>query len=132
MSATDRLDVIELFARLAKTLDEARYEDISAVYTEDVAVQSPRAALNGLAAVRKFLDESHVEDERTQHIHSNVLVSVDGDEARASANQLVHYYRDGAAPHRTSSLRLAYDAVRTPAGWRFRKGSLSLAWTQQH
>jgi hypothetical protein len=47
---------------------------------------------------------------------------VDGDQAAASANSLVYFYRVGRPPHLTSGLRLACTAVRTPAGWRLRSG----------
>jgi hypothetical protein len=70
-----------------------------------------------------FLRRSQVEGEHTQHVNGDVLVEVDGDGAEASANQLVHYYRTGEPPHRRSGLRLAYTAVRTPAGWRFPRGA---------
>ena len=52
------------------------------------------------------------------------------DQVEASANQVVHFYRAGEPPHATSGLRLAYLVVRTPAGWRFREGRLTLAWTR--
>lgn len=128
----DRLDVIELFARLARLLDENRHDDIHTVYTEDVEVRSPRADVHGIDEVTTFLRESQVVDERTQHIHGNVLVDLDGDEASASANQLVYYFRDGAPPHQTSSVELTYKAVRTAAGWRFREGRITLAWTHKN
>jgi hypothetical protein len=70
-----------------------------------------------------------VDTEQTQHTNADLLIAVTGDEAHASANQTVHYYREGEPPHRTSSLRVAYNAVRTPAGWRFREADLALRWT---
>jgi hypothetical protein len=128
----DRLDITELFARLSLLLDENRHDDIHTVYTEDVEVRSPRADVHGIDEVTAFLRQSQVVDERTQHNHSNVLVDLDGDEATASANQLVYYFRDGEPPHQTSSVRLTYKAVRTAAGWRFREGRITLAWTHKN
>lgn len=128
----DRLDITDLFARLALLLDENRHDDIHTVYTEDVVAHSPRADLRGIDEVVAFLRQAQVVDERTQHIHGNVLVDLDGDEARASANQLVYYFRDGEPPHQTSSVQLAYKAVRTAAGWRFREARITLAWTHKN
>jgi ketosteroid isomerase-like protein len=130
MSTEDRLDIAELFARLARVLDEGETADIRTVYADDVVVRSPRAELRGLDEVVAFLDRSRVDGEHTQHIHGDVVVHVDGDRAEASASQVVTYYRDGAAPHRRSGLRLAYSAVRTPAGWRFATGRVALAWSE--
>ena len=126
----DRLEITALFARLARMLDEGRHEDARTIYAEDVVVRSPRGELRGIDEVIAFLRRSQVEGEHTQHVNGDVLVEVDGDRAQASANQLVHYYRTGEPPHRRSGLRLAYSTVRTPAGWRFCEGQLTLAWAE--
>jgi SnoaL-like domain len=127
----DRLEIAELFARLARLLDEGRHEDVRLVYAEDVVVRSPRGGeLHGIDEVIAFLRRSAVDGEHTQHVNGDVLLNLDGDRVEASANQLVHYYRTGEPPHRRSGLRLAYTVVRTPAGWRFREGRLTLAWVQ--
>jgi hypothetical protein len=130
IALADRAEITELFARLVRLLDEHRPEDVRTVYAEDVVVRSPRGELHGADEVIAFLRQSRVDGEHTQHMNSDVLVSVEGDRVSASANQLVHFYRDGQAPHRRSGLRLSYTVVRTPAGWRFREGSLTLAWAQ--
>jgi ketosteroid isomerase-like protein len=129
---SDRLDVAELTARLSRLLDENRPDDIHTVYTEDVVVHSPRAELPGIDAVVSYLRQSRVAGEQTVHFNADVLVTVDGDEAQASTNQLVYFYRDGEPPHQTSALRVAYTAVRTPAGWRFYTARHTLAWTQKN
>jgi ketosteroid isomerase-like protein len=129
----DRLEIAELFARLARVLDEGLYDDVHTVYTHDVVVHSPRGGeLRGIDEVTGFLRRFQVTGERTQHAHGDVLVTVDGDRAEASANQLVYFYRDGEPPHRTSGLRLDYTAVRTPAGWRFDTARIVLLWTREH
>ncbi len=126
----DRIEIAELFARLARLLDERRHEDAHTVYAEDVVVRSPRGGeLHGVDEVIAYLRRSENQDEHTQHIHGDVLVTMNGDRVEASANQVVHFYRAGQPPHTSSGLRLAYTAARTPAGWRFREGRLSLAWT---
>ncbi|GAA2437143.1 nuclear transport factor 2 family protein [Streptomyces glaucus] len=127
----DRIEIADLFARLANLLDEQRHDDAHTVYTDDVVAHSPRGELRGLEEVTAHLKRSRVEGEHTQHMHGDVLVRVDGDRAKATANQLVHFYRDGEPPHRTSGLRVACTAVRTPAGWRFSDTRITLAWTQE-
>jgi ketosteroid isomerase-like protein len=130
---SDRVEIAELFARLSRLLDEESYEDAHAVYADDVVVRSPRGGeLRGVEEVIDYLRRSGVEGQRTQHVHGDVLVDVDGDEAAASANQLVHFYRDGRPPHRTSGLRVACTAARTPAGWRFSEARITLAWTDDN
>ncbi|MGW7292742.1 nuclear transport factor 2 family protein [Streptomyces xiamenensis] len=129
---TDRIEIAELFARLANLLDEGRFEDAATVYHPDIAVRSPRGGeLHGLNEVTAHLKRTHIEGEHTQHLHGDVLVHVEGDRARATANQLTYFYRDGEAPHRTSGLRTACTAVRTPAGWRFDGMHITLAWLNE-
>ncbi|GAB2967513.1 hypothetical protein GCM10023080_032700 [Streptomyces pseudoechinosporeus] len=130
---TDRVEIAELFARLANLLDECRHDDAPTVYHDDIVVRSPRGGeLRGFDEVTAYLKRSQVEGERTQHVHGDVLVRVDGDRAKATANQLVYFYRDGAPPHRTSGLRVACTAVRTSAGWRFSDMQITLAWMHEN
>jgi 3-phenylpropionate/cinnamic acid dioxygenase small subunit len=128
----DRIEIADLFTRFARLLDEKRWEDAGTVFTDDVAVHSPRGGeLRGIDKVVGFMRQSEVEGQQAQHITTDLLVDVDGDRAAASAYSLVYYYRDGQAPHFTGGLRMAGTVVRTPAGWRFHEGQLTLAWVQQ-
>jgi limonene-1,2-epoxide hydrolase len=127
----DRLEIANLLARLARTLDDGRHDAIRTVYTDDVVVRSPRGELHGIDEVAAFLRRFRVDGEHTHHVTGSVLVTADEDRGAASASQLVYYYRDDEPPHRTSGLRVSYAAVRTPAGWRFREGRITLAWTRE-
>ncbi|MEV1001606.1 nuclear transport factor 2 family protein [Nonomuraea sp. NPDC050202] len=127
----DRIEIADLFTRFALLLDEARWEDAGTVFADDVAVHSPRGGeLRGLDKVVGFMRQSEVEGQRAQHTTTDLLVDLDGDQAAASANSLVYYFRDGQAPHFTGGLRLAATAVRTPAGWRLREVRITPAWTR--
>ncbi|WP_331770122.1 nuclear transport factor 2 family protein (plasmid) [Embleya sp. NBC_00888] len=130
----DRTEIADLLIRLARLLDERRWEDAGTVFADDVAVHSPRGGeLQGLDKVVGYMRRAEVEGELTQHMTTDVLVDVDGDadRATASANSLVYFHRDGQAPHLTSGLRLTCTAVRTPAGWRIREYRIKLAWTHE-
>ncbi|WP_084484273.1 nuclear transport factor 2 family protein [Nocardia anaemiae] len=74
---------------------------------------------------------SQVEGELTQHTTTDLLVHVDGDQAAAAANSLVHYYRDGQPPHQTGGLCLAATVLRTPMGWRLGEVRIMLAWMRK-
>jgi 3-phenylpropionate/cinnamic acid dioxygenase small subunit len=129
----DRIEITDLFTRFALLLDEKRWEDAGTVFTDDVAVRSPRGGeLRGIDKVVSFMRQSEVEGEQTQHTTTDLLVDIDGDQAAASANSLVYYYRDGQAPHFTGGLRLAGTVVRTPAGWRIREQRITPAWTREN
>ncbi|WP_020662154.1 nuclear transport factor 2 family protein [Amycolatopsis benzoatilytica] len=128
MQTLDRLDIADLFARLARTLDEHRHDELDRVYHSDIAVHSPRGELRGLTEVTEFLNAQHTD--LAQHVHSDILIDVDGDRATATANQLVYFYREGEPPHRRSGLRLTTAAARTADGWRFTEMGISPSWIQ--
>ncbi|MFE6972753.1 nuclear transport factor 2 family protein [Streptomyces sp. NPDC057682] len=127
----DRMEVGDLFARLGGLLDERRIEDAGTVYHESVVVRSPKGELHGLDEVTALLKRSTSGDERSQHTYTSVLVQVDGDRARTTANGVTYFYREGSAPHRSSGLRMTCEAVRTPAGWRFADAHIALAWLRE-
>ena len=130
--STDRMEITDLFTHLANLLDERRHDDCRRVYHPDVVARSPLGAeMRGVEEVIAHLRRSQVDGLRTQHVHGDVLVEVDGDRATTSANQLVYFYRDGEPPHRRSGLRITGTAVRTPAGWRIDETTIKLLWTQE-
>ncbi|MFF5292978.1 nuclear transport factor 2 family protein [Paractinoplanes globisporus] len=129
----DRIEIADLFARFARLLDEERWEDADAVFADDVVVQSPRGGeLRGIEKVVGFMRQGEVEGQHAQHTTTDLLVDIDGDQAAASANSLVYYYRDGQAPHFTGGLRQICTVVRTPAGWRLRRVRITPAWTREN
>ncbi len=130
----DRIEIADLFSRLARLLDEKRwaYPDAAAIFADDVLVRSPRTGeLRGLDKLVAFLRQGEIEGVHTQHITTDLLVDLAGDHATTSAYSLVYFYRDGRPPHQTSGLRLAYTARRTPAGWRLSEGQVTLAWKRE-
>lgn len=133
LALADRAEITDLFARLTRLLDEARYNDAATIYTPGVTVHSPRGGeLHGLDKVIDYLHQTHNDDIHTQHMHSDLLINLTGDQAEASANQLVHFYRADQPPHQTSGLNVTYKATRTPTGWRFNTAQITLAWTHKN
>ncbi|WP_433240841.1 nuclear transport factor 2 family protein [Actinomadura nitritigenes] len=129
----DRIEITDLFTRFARLLDEGRWDDAGTVFTDDVTVHSPRGGdLSGLGAVVEFMRKGEVQGQRTQHTTTDLLVDLDGDQAAASSNSIVYYYRDGRAPHFTGGLRQDCTAVRTPAGWRLSEVRITPAWTREN
>jgi ketosteroid isomerase-like protein len=94
----DRIEIADLFTRFARLLDEKRWEDADTVFTDDVEVHSPRIQVRGTDKVVDYMRQAEVEGEHTQHITTDLLVSVNGDHAVASGNSLVYFYRDDQPP----------------------------------
>ncbi|MFI6517949.1 nuclear transport factor 2 family protein [Spirillospora sp. NPDC050679] len=128
----DRLEIADLFTRLALLLDEKRWDDVATVFTDDAVGRSPHGGeIRGIDELAAFMRRSEVEGERTQHVTTDLLADLDGDRATASANSFVHFYRDGEPPHRVSGLRLNSVVTRTPAGWRYSEYQVTVAWIRE-
>jgi hypothetical protein len=123
----DRLEIAELITRLGHWLD-GRGGDPATIYDRDVVVRSPRGEFRGYDEVMAYLTRADPSGERAQHFHTDVLVAIDADRAEVTANQLVQFFQPGEAPHRTSGLRLRYEVVRRPEGWRLARAEIDLAW----
>jgi 3-phenylpropionate/cinnamic acid dioxygenase small subunit len=128
MSIQDRADVADLLARLALTLDERRFDDLRALYAPDAHVTSPRGELRGIDEIVDVVGGSSPAGVRTQHVNATIVIDVDGDRADVRSQQLVYYFHDGAAPHRTSSIDARYVAERRPQGWRLVRGRIAPLW----
>lgn len=82
-------------------------------------MSSPRnGELTGIDELVDVMSKAENPDELTQHVTTDLLVDVAGDQAAVSANSVVYFFRAGQAPHRT-------------AGWRLRESRISLAWQRE-
>jgi hypothetical protein len=78
----DRIEIADLFTRFARLLDEGRYEDADTRFTDDVEVYSPRIQVRGIKKVVDYMRQAQVEGEHTQHMTTDLLVNINGDQAR--------------------------------------------------
>lgn len=114
----DRAELADLVARHSLWIDEGRYDETSRLFTEDVAVTSPRGEARGLDALIALVQSGHNTFVRTLHNKSNLVIEVDGDTATVRANDIAVFVLDdntqaiAAGYHR-------YGARRTEDGWRF-------------
>jgi hypothetical protein len=124
----DHVEIAALVARLGRVLDERQFDELRTIYTPDAESRSPRGELSGIDEIVEVLQRTSPEEEKTQHLNTNVVVDIDGDRAEVSASQLVYFFRADQAPHRTAGVQAAYTAVRTPNGWRFMRARISRLW----
>ena len=125
----DRQDVLDVVTRLGRWLD-GEGGDPAAIYDVDVVVRSPRGQVRGLNGVLAVVTPAPGDVERTQHRVTDTLVEVHGDRATVHANQLVHFFRVGEAPYRTSGLRVHYELARRADGWRLVDAEMRLEWLE--
>lgn len=132
----DRTEITDLVYRLGVCLDEGRLDDLRDLIVEDATVRTPGGEAAGREALIAQAGRNHPDDQRFQHVTTNVLVEPDGDRATARANLVVHVTTPGAAPAGTpappprASLGevYAFDLVRTLGGWRFSRIETALRW----
>ncbi|GAA4640465.1 hypothetical protein GCM10023196_106040 [Actinoallomurus vinaceus] len=132
----DRTEIADLLTRLNHWLDDhrvswqddRRYADLDRLYTTDTVAHSPRGTVHGLGELIAHIRHNSTDAQHTQHVTSDVLIDLDGDQADVTANTVVHFYRPDEGPFLTTGLRGAYTAVRTPDGWRLASTEMTPLW----
>lgn len=114
-SLTDRADLTDLVTRLGRWLDDATTADPADLLTDDVTVATPGGRATGFDAVvaQALRTHAHV---ATQHVITDVLADVDGDQAAITANLIATFARE-TGPE-TLGERYAFTARRAREGWR--------------
>ena len=121
----DRQAIADLVMRLARMLDEKRFEDAPAILADDATAQTPGGTSRGRAAVVEQARRNHTVT--TQHVITNLLIDVDGDRADAGANLLVTFAPEAEEPTMLGE-RYRFEAVRQPAGWRLNAIAVEKLW----
>lgn len=128
----DRLEIDDLVSRLGACLDEHRFADLADLLTEDATVATPGGESSGRAGVVAQATRNHEASAHVQHLITNVLVDLDGDQAEARANLVVTFAGEDGRP--TSSLGEVYrfGVRRTPGGWRLARIEVRPRWRTDH
>lgn len=114
----------KLVARYANLNDEAKWDEVAALYAEDGVMARPTAPDDLIVGQAAILASFKARPARaTRHVCSNVVIDVDGPDAARGTSAMVLYLA-GAAPI-VGSFHDRFTL--TPAGWRFaeRRGSLT-------
>jgi SnoaL-like protein len=122
----DRQAVVDLVDGLGAWLDEKRFAEARELLTEDVRVQTPGGVAEGIEQVAAQAARNHAVP--TQHVITNVRVALDGDRASAGANLVVTFAGERL---RTLGERYAFEARRTPEGWRLSSIRVAPVWVKE-
>jgi 3-phenylpropionate/cinnamic acid dioxygenase small subunit len=127
----DRQDITDLVSDLGRRLDERDFEGLRDLFTEDAAVTTPGGTATGYDALVEQARRRHSSDQGIQHVIANVLIDVDGDDARVRANLLVSFARTGPDDAQPFLLGEVYrfELRRTADGWRFTRLGSTPVWT---
>lgn len=125
---SDRDELTELVARLGRWLDEQDFTDCRHVYADDAVVQTPGGRAEGTGAILDQLRANTPAGEYTQHVSSDVSVTVDGDAADVRYNLIVYFFGAGSTLQRTVGARCTFGAKHTAEGWRFARAEIAPLW----
>ena len=119
----DKDAIRELLHRYCFHMDEGRFEELGALFTDDGEWIAPYRAAKGPAKIAAWLQQSVPPEPRRVHYVMNTIIDVDGARATARSNYLVMVEGpSGPFP----SVCGVYDdvLVKQPAGWRFQRRRL--------
>jgi hypothetical protein len=89
LTAYDRLDILDLYARAARAEDAGDAEEFVAAFTEEGVLEAPHGIFRGPDELRRYLVESASVRKGRRHLTANHVVTVEGDGARALADFVI-------------------------------------------
>ena len=126
----DQLELERTVWSLGRCLDERDFDGLRLLFTTDATVTTAATA-TGHDAVVEQARRRHSRDEGIQHIITNLITDVAGDQATGRANLLVSFARTGPedpAPYLIGEVyRFAFR--RTPPGWRISRLTATRTWS---
>ena len=115
--------------RFARYLDERRWDDYSALFTDDGILELPFGSWEGPATIRAHVQAEFAKYTATQHINSNYDIQLDDDTANARATFVATHVTtsDGTALWRGGG---AYHLVlhQIAGVWRIKRLTIEPAW----
>lgn len=117
-------DCARLIALYANLNDEARWDEVAALYAEDGVMFRPTAPDAGVEGRDAILAAFKARPPRTtRHVCSNVVIDVESDKTARGSSAMLLFTGEGAPLVGSFHDRF----VRTAEGWRFaeRRGSLT-------
>ena len=127
----DRQEITDLVSALGRCLDERDFDGLRELFTADASATTPGGTSTGHDALVEQARRRHSSDQGIQHVITNVLIDLDGDQARVRANLLVSFAKTGPDDAQPFLLGEVYrfELRRTADGWRFTRLGSTPVWT---
>jgi hypothetical protein len=126
----DHLELERVVWSLGRCLDERDFDGLRELFTADATVTTAATA-TGHDALVEQARRRHSRDDGIQHVITNLITDVDGDQATGRANLLVSFARTGPddpAPYLIGEVyRFAFR--RTSRGWRITGMTSTRTWS---
>ncbi|MER5946528.1 nuclear transport factor 2 family protein [Streptomyces sp. NPDC001904] len=134
----DRTALLDLLARWDRWLDESRFtaDETAAIFAPDAEAVTPGGISRGIDALTAQAARGRANWAATQHLHTNAVVEIDGDNAAIGLNRLIFLVADDPArtpetvpaPALSLGERCRIEAARTADGWRITRLGGTLLW----
>jgi SnoaL-like domain len=130
VSISDQLELERTVWSLGRCLDERDFDGLRQLFTEDATVTTAATA-RGHDALVEQARRRHSRDDGVQHIITNLITDVAGDQATGRANLLVSFARTGPADPAPLLIGEVYRFAfhLTPQGWRISSLSSTRTWS---
>ena len=122
--ANEEKDAVrELLAEYCFRLDDGRFAEMAALFTEDGTWDTAFGRVDGRAAIaalaRSLRERAGADRPRAVHLVTNIVIALDGERGTVRSNWMV--MQNGAAgPKIGSGGAYLDDIAKTAEGWRFR------------
>lgn len=129
----DRALIEEVVVRFFNAMDDKEWDIAGSCLTEDFRYEQPHGGGAEHPGKDAFLEMARSVESRLSlimHYITNLVVDVEGDEARATMNTfVVHVFREGDATESANSgARVEQQLRRTAEGWRIVRQSPQPMW----
>ncbi|MEY9211999.1 hypothetical protein ABH917_001445 [Thermobifida halotolerans] len=122
----------DLLARHGRWLDEGRFDEARSVFTEDATVVVASGEVSGVDRIAALARRSHGGHAGTHHLTTNPLITLDGDRATLTAQQIAVFCPTPGRAASTVGEEYRMEAARTPRGWRLRRVAAEVVWRTDH
>jgi SnoaL-like domain len=132
----DRQEIVDTIVRWAYALDTKDWAAARACFTNEVETDysDPRGTSPTRLTAEAFVELRRRAHEKlmTQHLSTNHLVTLDGDQATCVSATLIHRLDPERQSDNTFDTLAHYThtLVRTPAGWRIARIKQSVVWNR--
>ena len=125
----DREAVRDVLTRYGVSLDNRDWALFKTCFTED-AKAFYGEEIEGYSAIEKFVSSYEEHIEASQHLISNFVIEIDGDEARATCYLHAVHYVANTQGGDTWSVGGYYtdQLIRTTQGWKIKSLRLTITW----
>ena len=129
----DKQAIKDLQVHYSMSMDAGEYDKLDDVFIPDVIADYGHAGQHqGVETIKGACANALDVLDTAQHTNGNHWAEIDGDSATAGCYFTVHMYMEGTpgGDHYEMGGRYDDDLIRTAAGWRITRRTLTILWSE--